>query len=247
MFFILSKILSLLLKPTFWIFFLLISCLIFKNKRKKLILITLITFYIFTNGFIVDEFSRMWEIPRKSIESTYDVGIVLGGISDFDNITSSHNFNKHADRLMDAEQLYHKGLIQKIMISGGSGTIIEDEYIEANSIEKYLEENNIPSEDIIIENKSRNTKENIFNSSKILKEKYDKGQFLLITSASHMRRSLLCCKKASLNVTPFPTDCTKSYRNTGIGYMLLPRVQALDQWETLIKEWIGYLVYTIRY
>lgn len=247
MFFIASKLLAFLSKPIIWIFLLLISSLIFKKKRRKLLFILLITFYFFSNSFIADSCARLWEVPRFNPTTTYDVGIVLGGIADYDNITKAHNFNKHADRLIDAEQLYHKGIIKKIMLSGGNGILLNDGYIEANAIRDHLLQNNIPNEDIIIENTSRNTKENAFNSSEILKKKYKNGKFLIVTSAQHMRRSQLCFEKAGLKTTAFPTDCTTSYTNFGIEYMLLPRVSALEVWQILIHEWIGFLVYKITF
>ena len=247
MFFIASKLLAFLSKPIIWIFLLLISSLIFKNKMRQLLFTLLITFYFFSNSFIADSCARLWEVPRFNPTTTYDVGIVLGGIADYDKITKAHNFNKHADRLIDAEQLYHKGIIKKIMLCGGNGILFNNGYIEANSMRDHLLQNKIPNEDIIIENTSRNTKENAFNSSEILKKKYKNGKFLIVTSAQHMRRSQLCFEKAGLKTTAFPTDCTTSYTNFGIEYMLLPRISALEVWENLIHEWIGFLVYKITF
>ena len=132
MFYLASKLLAFISKPIIWILLLLISSIIFNSKRKKLLYITFFTFYFFTNSFIADSCSRLWEIPRFQPTEKYDVGIVLGGIADYDKITKAHNFNKHADRLMDAEQLYHKGIINKIMLSGGNGMLFNDGYIEAN-------------------------------------------------------------------------------------------------------------------
>ena len=247
MFYIASKLLAFLSKPIIWVFILLICSLIFKSKRRKILLFLLITFYFFTNSFIADSCSRLWEIPRFHPTETYDVGIVLGGIADYDNITQAHNFNKHADRLMDAEQLYHQGIIEKIMLSGGSGWLFNDGYIEANAIRDYLLLNQIPSEDILIENTSRNTKENAFNSAKVLQKEYSNGKFLLITSANHMRRAQFCFEKANIKTTAFPTDCTTSYTNFRIEYLFLPRVEALEVWENLIHEWIGYIIYRIKF
>ena len=245
MFYIISKILAFLSKPIIWIFLLLISAYIFKNKRGKLLLLSCLIFYVFSNGFIADEFSRLWEVPRYNPTKTFDVGIVLGGIADYDKRTKTHNFNKHADRLIDAEQLYRKGIIKKILLSGGNGMLLNNGYIEADAMRLHLLNNQIPSRDIIIENTSRNTKENAFHSALILKDRFPSCNFLLITSAKHMRRAEFCFKKASIKVTAFPTDCTTSYRGTGIEYLLLPNVQALEQWENLIHEWIGYIVYSI--
>ena len=247
MFYIISKLLAFLSKPIIWVFILLISALIFKSKSRKLLIYSLFTFYFFSNSFIADSCSRMWETPRFSPTEIYDVGIVLGGIADYDKITKAHNFNKHADRLMDAEQLYHKGIIKKILLSGGNGILFNYGYIEANAMRQYLLENKIPNEDIMIENTSRNTKENAFNSAKILKGEYEKGSFLLITSAGHMKRALFCFNKANLKITAYPTDCTISYVNFSIEYLLLPRADALDVWETLIHEWIGYIIYKVSF
>ena len=245
MFFILSKILVFLIKPTFWIFTLLSCAIIFRKQRKRILIITIFTAYFFTNGFIADEFSRLWGIDRHNLTSKYDVGIVLGGISDFDQITGAHNFNKHADRLMEAQQLYHQGYINKIMLSGGNGSLNNIKYSEADAMKQFLKRNNIPEEDIITENESRNTRENAIFSKEILEELYPNGKYLLITSSSHMRRAQLSFKQAGLNVSPFPTDCITSHRGTSFGYLFIPRVQALDQWETLIKEIVGYTVYSI--
>ena len=208
---------------------------------------SLLIFYFFTNGFIVDEFARLWEVPRNKINTTFDVGIMLGGISDYDAIKKSYNFNKHADRLMYTEQLYRKGIIKKILLSGGNGMLINNGYIESKALHQYLLENNIPDRDILIETKSRNTNENAFNSASILKKEFTNGSFLLITSASHMRRAQYCFEKYGIHTTSFPTDNTTSYRSTGYEYILFPRVEALEKWESLIHEWIGYIVYRIKF
>ena len=247
MFYIASKLLAFLIKPIIWVFILLISSLIFKIKRRKLLIYAISIFWIFSNGFLADSCARLWEIPRYAPVEIYDVGIVLGGIADYDNKTKAHNFNKHADRIMDVQQLYYLGKIKKILISGGNGMLFNDGYIEANSMRDYLLLNQIPSEAILIENTSRNTKENAFNSAEILQKEYPKGKFLLITSASHMKRAQFCFEKAGVITQAFPTDCTTSYTNFSLEYILLPSVEALEQWEDLIHEWIGYIVYKIKF
>ena len=247
MFFIASKLIAFLTQPIIWIFILLIIALIFKSNRRKILIISIFTFYFFSNSFIADEFTRLWEVKRFAPSLIYDVGIVLGGISDYDKITKAHNFNKNADRLMDAEQLYHKGIIKKILLSGENGLLFNNGYIESEAMRDYLLANKIPITDIIIENTSSNTMENATNSAEILKEKYKEGTFLLITSANHMRRAQLCFNKANLKTTAFPTDCTTSYRSTNYDYLLFPRVEALEIWQDLIHEWIGYIVYKIKF
>ena len=239
-----SKILSFLSKPITWLLLIIISSYIFKNQRGKLIIACLISFFILTNGFIVDELLRLWQLPPTSLEKNYDIGIVLGGICDYDENTDRLNFNKHADRLFDAESLYHTGKIKKIMLSGGNPSD-SNKKMEANILREYLIKKKIPLQDIIIENNSRNTKENAFNSSKIIKKEYSDNKLLLITSSSHIRRAKMCFEENEIVVSIYPTDCITSYRNYDLGYILVPRVEAIEKWEELIHELIGYIVYKI--
>ena len=62
-----------------------------------------------------------------------------------------------------------------------------------------------------------------------------------------MRRAQLCFEKAGLKTTAFPTDCTTSYTNFGIEYMFLPRISAIEVWENLMHEWIGFFVYKVTF
>lgn len=246
MFFITSKLLAFLIQPVIWIFLLLLMAIIFKKKRKKILIYTLCILYFFSNGFIFDEFSRLWEPKQKKIEDIeqkYDVGIVLCGVSDYDKEIKVHDFHQYADRIIYTERLYKKGIIKNILISGGNGNLFDDGYREASSLKAYLIENGIKKDNILIENKSRNTRENIKYSTKILRKKYPNGNFLLITSANHLRRSLLCCKQSQLDIDYYGTDYTKSYRSYKLSYILIPRANTLYNWELLIHEWIGYLVY----
>ena len=128
------------------------------------------------------------------------------------------------------------------MISGGNGVLFNDGYIEANNLRDYLIKNKIPTKDILIENKSRNTRENANNSARILKQKFPNGKFLLITSAQHMKRAQFCFNQATIQTTAFPTDCTNSKINYNLEYIFLPEAEALEKWEMLIHEWIGYII-----
>jgi len=249
MFFILSKILSFLIKPTFWILLLFISSLIFKNKRKKLIYITLFSFWFFGNGYIVDMVYRSWEVRTISVdemEKTYDYGIVLGGFSGYEHAIKRVEFNECGDRLFSSIQLYKLGKIEKILISGGNGQLINEGYMEADWSKNFLIDSGIPEEDIVIENKSRNTWENAKFTSEILKNK-EEIDLLLITSAWHMKRASYCFTLNHMDVDKFSTDYTWESTSFDLEYILFPSSDAFEKWETLIKEMIGNLVYRIQY
>src|ERR1051325_134813 len=127
MFFFLSKILAFLITPVFWVFSLLVYAIFSKNeKRKRRSLIwAVVIFYFFSNGFILEEVNRLWEVPATSYQDlkTYDAGIVLGGMLDYDVSLNRIQFQKGVDRLLQAVELYKRGNIKKIFFVGGSGSI----------------------------------------------------------------------------------------------------------------------------
>ena len=85
-----------------------------------MLILSLFTFWFFSNSFICDEVSRWWEyeaIKIENIKVKYDIGVVLGGVSTYDAKNSTINFNKNADRLIYAEKLYREGIINKILIN----------------------------------------------------------------------------------------------------------------------------------
>ena len=245
MFFIASKLLSFLIKPTFWILSLMIAGILNKSKIKLFLIFSLVTFLFFSNDFIFNIIVKTWEVPQNSItnfDKQYEAGILLGGFSDYDYKKNKHNFKKEADRLIYTVQLYNQGIIKKIFISGGNGNLFNNNYKESETIKDFLIQNKIDSNDIIIENQSRNTKENAINSAKILDKK---NEYILITSAVHMKRSILCFKNVGLKIIPFSVDNSMSFSSNKIEYILLPRSRVLENWEELIHEIIGYYVYLL--
>lgn len=250
MFFVLSKILAFLTKPSTWILIVLCLALFNKRPRRKFLLLGLLMFFIFTNGFIHYEISRLWEIPPigyENLEKKYDVAVVLGGISDFDGNYNMLEFNESSDRIMHAIKLYKQGFVKKILLSGGTGTMIGLDIREAPNLKKYLTEIGINEEDIILEKNSRNTKENASYSAVILNNEFKNGNFLLVTSAIHMRRSLLCFEKQGIKITPFSTDFSMSERKLYFDHLFLPEAKILNRWEDLVHEWIEFIVYRITF
>ncbi len=252
MFFYISKILSFLTMPVVWVFALMLIALLSKNpKRKKRSLIWAISlFYFFSNAFILDEVNRAWEVPGMHYKDlqTYDAGIVLGGILEYDMSFDRIKFQHGADRLFQAIELYKTGVIKKVFFVGGSGSIEFPYLKEGMFVRRYLLTVGIPDKDIWIENESRNTRENAVNALAFLNSHdYQSGNFLLITSAYHMRRATGCFNKVGIKVTPYSVE-----RNAGpdrrytLDHLLVPNVQTLMWWEALIHEWIGMTIYKIK-
>lgn len=250
MFFIFSKILSFLINPIIWVFVLLLWGVVTKKSilKKRLLWTTLIVFYFFSNAFITDEFVRLYEErdqPYSELTETFDVAIVLGGFSDYDSAQELVQFHASTDRLMHGIKLYKTGRAKKIMMVSGSGHLMNPKMKEADYINKYLLKIGIPKEDIIIESKSRNTRENAVNSAKILNEKYIDGKYILVTSATHMPRAKRCFEKVGLTVTPFSVDQQAGPRKYLFDHLFFPNAENFRRWESLIKEWTGFIAYKV--
>jgi uncharacterized SAM-binding protein YcdF (DUF218 family) len=248
MFFILSKILAFIITPILWIVVLLLIAVFSKNqKRKRRTLITaVILLFFFTNSFLFDEAMRRWEIPAvndSELSSPYDAGIVLGGLLRIDRKLNRLQFEHRNDRLMQAVILYKKGIIRKIFFTSGSGSLEYPEMKEAPLAKRFLLDIGIPETDIIIESESNNTYENAVFSKPLLDSNFTGRKFLLITSASHMRRSLGCFHKAGIEVTAYSTDRMSGPRKFSFDHVFIPNGSTLSAWDSLLHEMIGYLVY----
>lgn len=250
MFFIFSKILAFLITPLVWIIGLLIYSWRTKieSRKRKSFMWAIGLLLFFTNSFILDEFMRVWEIPAlryEEIKQPYDAAIVLGGVMNYDQDHDRLQFYRSSDRLLQAVELYKKGLVKKIVFVGGSGSVREPEKKEGTLVKRYLLELGLPSEDIIIENESRNTRENALNVKPILDKEIPNGKFLLVTSGFHMRRAMGCFRKVGLEPVPYSTDRYSGPRKFDIDHLIIPGSEAIHVWNMLIHEWVGYIVYKI--
>ena len=142
MFFIFSKILAFLITPLIWVFALCIIAFFAKDRlrKKKLIIWAVCILYVFSNSFIVDEFMRAWEVTTPDLKPTqkYKYAIVLGGMTWYDARQDKPQFLRSADRLFQTLPLFGNKQIDKIIITGGSGSISHPEEKEAAFLKKYL-------------------------------------------------------------------------------------------------------------
>lgn len=252
MFFVLSKALLFLLSPFFWLVVCTGALLFVKHERwkKRLKWTALSLFIFFSNSIIFSEFCGLWEVPGKRFEQVgqYEVGIVLGGMSEYNGDLDVISLRRQGDRLFQAVTLYHKGKVKKLLISGDSGHITDRGLHEARQMKEILLEWGIPEEDILAEEFSKNTHENAEETAKILqRKKLNDSKLLLITSGIHMRRSLACFKREGLNCDSFSTDLyTNQTGNYHWDQYIIPNVDNFLQWHKLLKEIVGYITYDLK-
>jgi uncharacterized SAM-binding protein YcdF (DUF218 family) len=249
MFFILSKIMYFLFTPIIWIAVSLLWGIFSKNQlRKKRILISaVIVFFVFSNELIFNLFMHSWETPAVSQKQIpkYEVGIVLGGLAWYDFQLDRIQFVGSADRVFQGVELYKKGFIKKIFISGGSGSVKHPEMIESKFVKDYFVSIGIPAEDILIEYNSQNTHQNAVETKKVLDSLNIKGKQLLITSGFHLPRAKKCFDKVGLICDVYATDRYTGEFSFSFEALLVPDARILGHWNVLVHEWIGYATYKV--
>jgi len=249
MFFVLSKILSFLIRPlTLVTGLLVLSWLIRKPIWKKRLFVGGICLLLFfSNEFIANEVMMAWEIPVTrfaDLPRKYTYGVLLCGAAKTEAGPPDRVYiGSAADRINHTVQLYKLGHIQKILISGGSGRVFDVGEREADQLSSLIQIMGVPIGDIIVENESRNTNESAEQVKKILENVTTPDQCLMITSAYHMRRSIGCFRKAGWPMTPFSVDFQTHKRQFTPDVFLIPKQEALGAWAILLKEWSGYAVY----
>lgn len=169
--------------------------------------------------------------------------VVLGGAvrgTAFDGaVAQPINLGAGADRVWYGARLYHRGKAPAVLLTGGP--YVPAPYLtEAGAMAVLLEDLGVPSSAILLENRSRNTRENAVYSAQLLRG-LAINRILLVTSALHMERARRHFAAEGLEVIPAPTDF-ESFAG-GYGYSLVPDVRALDASGRAMKEWVGQFIW----
>ena len=164
--------------------------------------------------------------------------VVLGG-----SYHLASNISNPSDRLTYAVQLYRAGKAPIVMCSGGQRSPGTE--VEAEVMNRLLHEWGVPSEAILTEEQSRNTRGNAVFSNLVLQAKGIR-RILLVTTVIHMPRAAAAFRKVGFEVTPAPIDVRPGL-DSGRGLLLRLPGANHDQWsDGFWKEWIALLVYRLR-
>lgn len=165
------------------------------NKNKIIFIITdLLLFYMDTMfiGYIISFI--VYNILNKITD--YNILIVLGcGLAD--GIRPTRTMKNRLNKAIKIYNLNKENDI-KIIVSGGKGS--NEKISEAEAMKKYLVENGIDINKIILEDKSTNTYENLKFSKEQMKKNnlLDKQKIAFVTSDFHVYRTAIYAKQLEL-------------------------------------------------
>lgn len=245
MFFFLAKILEIFIYPLTWIAALAIAAVAVRKPlyRRRLSIITAVAILLFSNPFLLGRIARWWDIrkmPAFKPADHYSCAIVLGGFAS-ENPHGGGYFNGASDRFIEAVKLFKTGRVSHILVSSGNASLHPDGFREADWVKTQLQIFGVPDSCILIEDQSRNTRENASLSKAVLQKAGLHGPYLLVTSAFHMRRALGIFKDNGFDVIPYPCHFVAG---NGPGSLadFIPDGGVIGNWNTYTKEIAGTIV-----
>ncbi len=253
MFTVIKLIKPFLLPPTLIAVGMLTSLLLLVRKKqgsgKTLLLLTLVTYYLLSIEpfayLLVSSLEDKVNTAKFGVESeNAEVIVVLAGGAGkkgkrqpFPELSGTS-----WKRLWHGIELFKEfnGGIP-MLYSGGSGNPFDPVSVEAELAREYAVSMDIPDENFWIEKTSRNTYESGIAIKRILDERFpsiENHRIILVTSATHMPRSVAVMEKLGFDAIPSPADFPFSSLNINL-LSFIPSVQNFFTSCLAINEWVG--------
>jgi len=145
--------------------------------------------------------TRIYRYSSIAVDKQADAAVVLGAAVWSQNVSPVFR-----ERINHAVDLYRKGKVRKLIFTGGQGN--SNEPTEAAAASSYAQANGIPIQDILVEQKSHTTFENIVNA-KQLADANSLKTVLIVSDPMHMKRAMTMARDVGLIAYPSPTPTTR--------------------------------------
>lgn len=184
-----------------------------------------------------DRFPRLAAWPER-----VDGIVVLGGAIDplVSESRGQPTLTQSAERLTSVVYLARRYPTARIVLAGGSGSVIRPDLKEAPWARALLEQMGVDATRVLLDSASRNTFENAAFARRVAAAG-DAERWLLVTSAMHVPRAIGCFRRVGWEVTPYPVDF-----QTPRGFALWSGFDfsgGLALLDAAAKEWIGLAAY----
>ena len=177
-----------------------------------------------------------------SVESLPQADVIAlhgGGMGIATNISPYAEMWLGADRVWHAARLWKAGKAPVIYVLGGSVRL---------TTAGLLEDLGVPTNAVVFAEEPRNTEEETKAVEKVeTVEKWKKKKVLVVTSAWHMKRTMLMYRKYAPTVEAIPAPC--DFENTLVaertsGWMMFLPDPGMFMWNSVaFHEWLGYFGY----
>ncbi|MDE6625747.1 MAG: YdcF family protein [Lachnospiraceae bacterium] len=171
-----------------------------KSKKRHYVLGLLLLIVLYTAGNAVS----ICIYSTKDETRSADTAIILGAAATDEGVSPVFR-----ERINHGIWLYRNGYVKKLIITGGYGD--GNHYSDSCIGKQYAVGQGIPEDDILIEETSTITEENLENATEVMKNnQYDTA--LIVSDPLHMKRAMRMAKNKGLNAYTSPTR-TSMYKS----------------------------------
>jgi len=234
-----------------------VSGAIAKRILGAILTVGLVGLLLGSNGWVSNGLLRSLEwqnIPDGELPNASAIVVLGGGIKAANYPRPWVDVSEAGDRVLHGARLYLAGKAPIVIPSGGRIDWRGGGPPESEAMAEILRAMGVPQGAIVEEPDSLNTYENAANVAEILRRDGIDGPVLLVTSASHMPRSLLCFAKQGVEAIAAPTDFIVSEQELAelshswqsVLLNLLPDSGRLENTTKALKEYLGLAIYRLR-
>jgi uncharacterized SAM-binding protein YcdF (DUF218 family) len=120
--------------------------------------------------------------------------------------------------------------VRKLIFTGGQGN--QDEPAESVAARQYARQSGVPAGDILIEDKSHTTQENLLHAKQVT-DAHGLNKVLIVSDPLHMKRAMVMARDIGMEAYPSPTTTTR--------YQSVKSQAGLLAYETYY--YLGYLLH----
>lgn len=245
----LSKTFSVITQPLFWVAVLLVLAWWAVPHQPKLarrwvgaglVLLALLGWQPLPDA-LIRPLENQYPVPAEPLQA-YAGLIVLGGALDHPRSFVQHAqvpINEAAERMTVPLALMRVHPDWRWVFSGGEGRMQTTGITESAMALAFMKEQGIEQHRLVLEDRSRTTRENASETARRLGADCQKS-WLLVTSAWHMPRAMSEFEAVGCRVTAYPVDFRTGSDTPWTEYAL---ARSVLHWQLALHEWLGLWVY----
>lgn len=250
--FVVSKLLSAITQPAFWLLLLWLLSLLLPSRRQKLArslqwlgLVSMVLLGVMAlPDALVRPLENRYPVPTEAQLAQSAGVIVLGGALERPEIFQTHRqvpLGNSAERMSVPVGWMQRYPQLELVFSGGEGRLLKTGVTEAEMAGQFYAEQGLDMRRVQLEDGARTTRENAQRVAQLLGERC-RQPWLLVTSAWHMPRSMEEFAATGCQITPYPVDFLTGDDTPWSEYSL---ANGLLRWQTALHEWLGLLAYRV--
>ena len=169
-------------------------------KKKRILCVLCEAAFLFMIYLAATALS-IWRYASVDEKQPADIAIVLGAGTAGGEISPVFR-----ERIHHVIWLYQNGYVDALIFTGGIGD--GNERSDAWAAGQYAIEQGVPEADILLEEKSTITQENIANAKKIMDEKGYRTA-IIVSDPLHMKRAMLMARDYGIEAYSSPTPTSR--------------------------------------